>query len=113
MNDCDMLDRIELSHRCGEAFEWDKWCIEIPYLQFPNDWKVKAVPPFQGAVIRYRITKEGLNRFVSVYLDCYDWLGCVNKPYWEIYESANGDCERFLMNDTKELLNAIQRALDA
>ena len=101
---------IELG-RVAEAFEWRRWMVEIPYLTFPHHWQVKAVPPFRTGIIRYwiRTDKTGNDR-VSVYLDCYDQAGFCGEPYWEIHP-IDGDCERFMMNDTKELLDGIQRAL--
>lgn len=104
------FDRTLALCKINEAFEWHKWMNEIPYLQFPSDWLVKAIPPFNTGIIRYWVTKPGLKDRVSIYLDCYDTSGCVGQPYWEIYP-IDGDCERFLMNETKELLDGIGRAL--
>jgi len=85
--------------------EWAKWRDKIPQIQFPNDWKVRIIPPLARAVIRFHVND------ISIYLDCYDNLGCVGEPYWEIYPAADGDCERFLMADVTGLLDGIKRAL--
>lgn len=98
----------ELISNVSKEYEWEKWKDEIPYLQFQNDWQVRAVPPFGGAIIRYNIKKD--NSFVSIYLDCYDQLGYCGQPYWEIYPYAD-DVYRCYMNDTKELLKAIKKSL--
>lgn len=95
-----------------KAFEWHKWMNEMPFLQFPAHWFVKATPPFNTGVIRYRVRTNGMNpdESVSIYLDCYDRAGCVGEPYWEVYP-IGGDCERCMMNDTAELLSIIGRAV--
>ncbi len=94
------------------VFEPFRWMKELPYLSFPSDWKVKIIPPFVGAVIRFKIRKEttpvGYN--VSVYFDGYDNLGCVLKPYWEVYP-ANGDTARFPLGQEAEMLKQIEKSL--
>ena len=94
-----------------EELEWDKWMREIPFIQWPSDWQVKAVPPFVNGIIRYWITKEGLGKsIVSVYLDCYCLLGFEGEPYWEVHP-IEGDVGRCSMNDTDELLKLIAQGL--
>ena len=66
-----------------QQYEWNKWTKEIPSLNFKKKWNVKIIPPCTGAIIRFRVTYK--NRWVSVYLDCYDELGFFGEPYWEIY----------------------------
>lgn len=97
-------------HRVEDSFEWRKWAEEIPFIKWPSDWEVKAIPPFAGAIIRYHIKTKNC-KSVSVYLDCYDCLGFVNQPYWEVYPIDN-DCERCLMAETDKLLGIISRAND-
>lgn len=95
-----------------KKYEWIKWRTEIPYINWPSDWLVKAIPPSHCMIIRYNIKhKDNPNSFVSVYLDCYDELGCVGKPYWEVYPVGN-HCGRCLMNETDELLSFIKQSLD-
>lgn len=95
-----------------ELYEWGRWADEIPMLEIPPNILVKAIPPFGGAVIRYAFaSKDNPEKEVSVYLDCYDELGCVGKPYYEIYPAEDGDCLRFFMNETEELMAAISAAL--
>jgi len=103
------FDKFKLSSECEEVFEWRKWAEKIPYIKWPSDWEVKAIPPFGGAIIRYNIKKE--DKKISVYLDCYGILGGVaSYPYWEIYP-YKGDTFRCAINEIEELLEAIATAL--
>ena len=90
--------------------EYRKWVPQIPYINFPIDWEVKMVPPFGGAIVRFYIKRIGEQKSVSVYLDCYDRLGCVGQPYWEIYPFKD-DTFRCGINEIEELLTGIDRAL--
>lgn len=97
--------KMMLSVQMGKEFEWMKWANEIPFIKWPTEWEVKAIPPFAGAVIRYWInTPRGK---ISVYLDCYDVLGYYGKPHWEVYPDRNGDNSRFDMDDVDGLLKCI------
>lgn len=98
-----------MSAQMEQEFELGKWANEIPYIKWPSDWEVKAVPPFTGAIIRYWIkTPRGR---VSVYLDCYDLIGYFGEPYWEIYPNIDGDVDRVKMNDVEGLLQCISNAM--
>lgn len=104
--------KVEDSLKVYEAeriMEYMKWVNEIPNISFPSDYKVKIIPAFGGAVVRFRVEKNG--KSVSVYLDCYDNLGCYGEPYWEVYPYDN-DVFRCGMNNTKELMNAIDYSLN-
>jgi len=92
-----------------EYMEVDKWINEIPFIKFPSDWEIKVIPPFAGAVIRFMVKKG--DAYVSVYLDCYDFLGCCGQPYWEVYP-YNNDVYRCALNETDKLLQAIQESID-
>jgi len=63
--------------------EWMKWVEEIPAISFKEEWKVKIIPPFAGAIARFHVGNG--DRDVSVYLDCCNKLGYFGEPYWEIY----------------------------
>lgn len=95
---------------CGysKTMEHDKWAKEIPYIAFPADWQVQISPPFMGATVRFRVRKNGAE--VSVYLDCYEILGCYGSPYWEVYP-IEGDVERFGINEVERLVDAISRSI--
>ena len=98
-------------------FEYDvlmetyKWSREIPYIKFPSDWEIKISPPFGGATVRFRVRKGDAE--ISIYLDCYDRLGSMGVPYWEIYPNAEGEPSRFNLNDVDDLLKAIQESIDS
>lgn len=99
-----MLFRYEM-----EAHDkWLEWSFKIPFIQFPSDWKIRITPPFGGAVARFRVWIPGMPdaENVSIYLDCFDRLGCYGKPYWEVHP-YKGDCGRCDMADIPELLRMI------
>lgn len=100
------VSRCELEER----EEWRKWMTEIPAIQFPSEWGVKIIPPFAGAIARFWVDLGEAH--VSVYLDCYDNLGVVGEPYWEIYP-YDDDTYRVLMADVDELVQRIQESLSA
>ena len=105
------MENYRLLSEYDVVMESSKWMKEIPYIKFKKEWLVKVVPPFAGAVCRFFIkNSEEQEGHVSVYLDCYDKLGFVGEPYWEIYP-VDDDCYRVMMNDTKELIDIIEKSL--
>ncbi|MFW9872300.1 MAG: hypothetical protein ACFFG0_04290 [Candidatus Thorarchaeota archaeon] len=82
----------------------------IPSFNFPSDWKVKIIPPFMGAICRFKVRKN--EKEISIYLDFYDILGSYGCPYWEVYPNVLGDNSRFDLNDTKGVINCIKESLD-
>jgi hypothetical protein len=103
------MGNYRLAYEYEEQMEHRKWMKEIPYIQFPADWKVQITPPFAGAVVRFRVQKDDME--VSIYLDCYDRLGSYGSPYWEVFYPHEGDVFRCDMSDTESLLNAITHSL--
>jgi hypothetical protein len=90
--------------------EYRKWADKIPAIKFPSDWCVQIIPPYGGAIVRFTVQRYGCKNKVSVYLDCYDRLGYVGRPYWELYP-YKGDTYRCAMEDIDELLDIIDYAL--
>ena len=88
--------------------DWRTWMDKIPAIQFDAGWQVKVIPPVSRAMVRFLVLKDKTQ--VSIYLDCYDVLGCVGHPYWEVYP-VDGDARRCDMNDTKQLLALIRQSL--
>jgi len=104
----DHVGLIQAANKMEKELEYRKWVTEIPYIQWP-DWQVKAIPSYLCAIVRYWIKKN--DTIVSVYLDCYDMLGAVGEPYWEVYPLERGDVGRCKMNNVTELLSLITQAL--
>ena len=104
------------------AEHWMEWGSKIPAIKFPAEWAIQVIPPFVGAMVRFIVHFEGTA--VSVYLDCYDRLGCFGAPYWEIYcregsiKESRGpwrypmDDRRYPMDDIEGLLKGIKEMLE-
>lgn len=108
-----MIEKHKITRQCSEAFEWEKWRDKIPYLSFPAEWEVKIIPPLGSAIVRFWIRlKAHPAAWVSVYLDCYDQLGYVGEPYWEIYPDNQCDNLKFIFNQTDGMLLAIAESLE-
>ena len=90
--------------------EYRKWADKIPAIKFPSDWCVQIIPPYGGAIVRFIVQRYGCKNKVSVYLDCYDRLGYVGRPYWELYP-YKGVTYCCAMEDIDELLDIIDYAL--
>jgi len=71
----------------------------LPAMKFPQDMTVQPLTPFGGAIVRFF-----LNGY-SVYLDCFSKLGCMEYPYWEVYDGE--DCHRFKMEDWQEMIDFV------
>lgn len=101
------MDAEVLASLHSQKDEWHKWMAEIPFIDFPAGWKVKIVPPFAGAVVRFHIRLPDMNDVVSVYLDCYQRLGFYSGfPYWEVYPYKS-DIGRCGINEVEELVKMI------
>lgn len=98
----------DIAYKYSDVMEHKKWLKEIPYIRFPSDWYIKVSPPFGGALVRFLIRKGDAE--VSVYLDCYDMLGYVEEPYWEVYPYESG-VYRCRMNDTESLIESIKQSI--
>lgn len=97
-----LIERLNL-----EADEkWLEIGQQMPFIPFPAGWKVKVIPPFGGALARFRVELPD-GRGKSIYFDAYDRLGCYGAPYWEVYP-VGGDVGRCAMADVDELLRLIE-----
>lgn len=108
--------RQKVEARCliEKEYEWMKWAREIPYINLPDTYCIQVIPPFAGAVARICVAdKNDLKNYVSVYLDCYNELGIVGEPYWEIYPYVDGDTYRCMMDETSELVEKICESVKA
>jgi len=102
--------KYDCLYEVAKVFEWDKWLEEIPYINWPSSWEVRAVPAVQTGIIRYNVRHiKNEKVWVSIYLDAYDRAGFYYmKPYWEVYPDVDDDCLKFDMIDTDGLLKAIK-----
>lgn len=92
--------------------KWRDLVEKMPFIRFPADWEVAVIPPFSGAIARFRV-RRGVAT-VSVYADFYERLGIWAEPHWEIYPSETDDNERFaIATETDEMIAAIERSLIA
>lgn len=115
----DTVERKVNRYKVEEKEQWRKWGKEAPWLQFPPELEVKIVPPVGGVMARFRARFSGGKREVSVYWDCHDALGYMNKPYWEIYPvkiksmdgTTNYDCKRFLAGEEPDMMVSIIKSL--
>ena len=71
------MKNYKLMAEYSDLMEHHKWSSQIPYISFPLEWQVKVIPPYGGAVIRFLIMQGAAK--VSVYLDCYDNIGCYHR----------------------------------
>lgn len=81
---------------------------KVPFIKWPAEWSVKAIPPFSGALVRYVVVHQGAR--VSIYLDGNNSLGYWGGPYWEVYP-YDEDVFRCDMDDTKSLVEAVRVSL--
>lgn len=101
------MSRID-RYKIEEEQNWRGWIEKIPAIQFDDGWKVQVIPPFSGALARFRVTVG--DKTASVYLDGYEVIGCFGEPYWEVYP-VDDDVGRCAMADTDELLSLIRRSI--
>lgn len=101
-----------LDFQIQEKYEWEKWLVELPYLQFKEYMRVQIIPPLTGAIIRFHIQHKDNPKYnISVYFDAYNTLGYAKRPYWELYPNEAGDVTRFYMEEYNELIEEIGRLL--
>ena len=106
MNTDEMHDN---RHKVEYNEKWNEWIPKIPALKFKSKWRVKVIPPFHGALVRFYVEYKGA--WVSVYLDVYDNLGYYCGPYWEIYPMVHNDIERVDMEDAEGLIDNIKKSI--
>lgn len=108
----------ELEMKRCEIESQEKWrdvCKKMPSLHFKEEWEVKIIPPFGGALARFIIAHN--NKYVSVYYDEYSRLGWMCDaydnpiPYFELYPNANDDVSRYYLNETEEMMKEIEELL--
>ena len=90
---------------------YHEWFDKVPYVPFKPEWKVKAIPPFAGAIVRYIV--EYNNKSVSIYLDVDCSLGYFgdDEPYWEMYPGYEDETNRFHVYDVENLVGCVGLSL--
>lgn len=88
--------------------DWRGWVDKIPAIHFDPGWNVQVIPPFGGALARFRVMVG--DKTSSVYLDGHEALGFFGEPYWEVYPVGD-DVGRCAMADTDELLSLIRQSI--
>tara|TARA_R110002012_G_scaffold322078_1_gene554684 strand:- start:6897 stop:7226 length:330 start_codon:yes stop_codon:yes gene_type:complete len=107
------MNNYELISAYNKEMESDKWKVEIPYISFSKNWSVKIIPPTLGAVVRFLVKdKSKGEKEISIYLDCYNNLGYVGAPYWEIYPDYEETNSRFYIGEIDKMLMSIKESLD-
>ena len=96
---------------------WRDWMAEVkdsPPLKFKGEWNLFIIPPVNGVMTRFFVEKG--SKSVSVYLDCLERKGSVGSPYYEVFQTEgvvnNKSPKRFLINETKELIDCLSDILD-
>lgn len=104
---------LMMRHDLESAEQWMLVRSKMPTLKFKSDWEVQIIPPFAGAMVRFVVRKPN-GASISVYCDFYEKLGYFGAPYWEAYAFEQGDDhdwpQRFALEETEELLKAIEEA---
>jgi len=117
MKNSEIVERTTTVAKYDRVMESDKWSGLIPPLAFPSDWQIHIVPPSRGAIVRFAVVKLGTNiledKYASIYLDGYDMLGIMEKPYWEVFTPHNDNFpQRCLMEESDVLIELISKALE-
>ncbi len=92
-----------------ERERWQEIVEKMPYFELREGWQIAVIPPTVGAVARFRIKQD--KGHVSIYADWYEKLGYFGQPHWEIYPNKEGDNERFAINDTVDMIEAVALSL--
>lgn len=103
------LDRPRMEEMRANSMisaKYRAWMPEIPTLEFPPGWKIKIIPPFGGAAVRFEV-----NDGISVYLDMDSSLGIMPYPYWEVNQYYD-DVARCPIDDTNTLLDLIAEIIE-
>ena len=103
MIDCNDFSKIREIER---ILGYRDWVHKVPFIEFPEGWAISVIPPFAGAMCRFRAKVN--DKIFSIYLDCHAMLGAVDSPYWEVYPVGD-DVSRFDINDVEGLIECISR----
>jgi hypothetical protein len=96
--------------------ESKKWNKKLPVFHFKQEWNVRIIPPFQGAIIRFTIKYNG--KRVSVYFDGYSRLGQMHDsnykpiPYFQCtYEKDS--IKYYYLDESENMMKDIETFLES
>lgn len=93
--------------RIEEAENWREVALhKMPFIKFPSDWEIAVIPPFGGAIARFRV-KLPNGKIKSVYADLYGNIKGSFRPCWEVYPYRYDDYGQCDFEDIDSLLRMI------
>lgn len=110
----DLITIHEASHQLEDALDYGRWMRELPFMEIPAGFKIKVVPPWHGAVVRFWIQKADavdMEKCISVYFDSRNVLGSMDQPYYEAY-SIDDECQRYFVGEEDKMMADIVRELN-
>ena len=63
----------------------DKHAKDMPFISIREGYQIQIIPPFGGAMLRFRILHNASNKEYSIYYDVNNSLGIEDEPYYEVY----------------------------
>lgn len=87
----------------------DKWIWGLPFIQWPGHYLIKVTPPFGAKVIRFRLKTTDTPHELSIYLDGYNFSGCMPWPHYEVFGGLGDDCSRCKWDDVEGLLDIVYK----
>lgn len=90
---------------------------EIPYFNFPEGWKVKIMPSFEGSLIYFYVKSE--DEVFFVFFSIFDRSDDEEQLYWRVFWYNQSDSKgnrsyekKFNFDETDKLINQIQSWID-
>lgn len=96
-----------MCYELEERMEYHKWFTCLPFIQWPPHYLIKVTPPFAAKVIRFRLKTTDTPHELSIYLDGYNYSGCMPWPHYEVYGGLGDDTSRCKWDDVEELLRLV------
>lgn len=114
MNLEENVNKTLMKAKVEQMYDFRGWSNKLPAFHFDEEWDVKIIPPFSGAIIRFTISHN--EKGVSVYFDAYSELGLMYDdneepiPYFEYDDGINTytyplDEADQMMEDIRKFLN--------
>lgn len=101
----------------GEFIEYMHIKSEDVYYNLPNmpDYiETHVIYPSNRAAARVLFYEKGnkKNR-ISTYLDTINALGCMGRPYFELYPNDDNDCTRYYVDKQEQMYKDVIRLIDS